>query len=235
VRCIHHTYGCSVVTLCCTAAVLLLYRCCIAAVFLLHCCCCCCACWSAEFVAAMSQLATEWGWRGSGVPPDSPYVVRQSKNNRWVCASMAALSSESLVGNYCHCNYPCITPVGDATHVVRQSVNNRWLCRCCFLAQPHICMWCASPEAAVGSPRRRGASGGLTVLLPCTAFQPHHVGVMVPTHRLPWLHSCLDRAATSCSSCVIPAGPCKLPHPLCAVCPVPSTFGIPSSKHMCVW
>jgi hypothetical protein len=37
----------------------------------------------AEFVGSMSQLAADWGWRGSGVPPDSPYVVRQSKNNRW--------------------------------------------------------------------------------------------------------------------------------------------------------
>lgn len=36
----------------------------------------------AGFVAAMSELAAEWGWSGSAVPPDSPYVVRQSKNNR---------------------------------------------------------------------------------------------------------------------------------------------------------
>jgi hypothetical protein len=45
----------------------------------------------AGFVAAMSELAAAWGWSGSAVPPDSPYVVRQSKNNRYVSASWGCL------------------------------------------------------------------------------------------------------------------------------------------------
>lgn len=32
----------------------------------------------------MWDLAAEWGWAGSAVPPDSPYAVRTSKNNRCV-------------------------------------------------------------------------------------------------------------------------------------------------------
>lgn len=40
------------------------------------------ACPLAEFVSSMAALADSWGWRGSAVPKDSPYTVRQSKNNR---------------------------------------------------------------------------------------------------------------------------------------------------------
>lgn len=47
---------------------------------------------SAEFVAAMSDLAAEWGWRGSAVAPDSPYVVRQSKNNRCAVTDQSRLT-----------------------------------------------------------------------------------------------------------------------------------------------
>ena len=46
--------------------------------------CCGNACMRAEFVSAMADLADQWGWTGSAVPADSPYVVRQSKNNRCV-------------------------------------------------------------------------------------------------------------------------------------------------------
>ncbi|KAF6262612.1 S-adenosyl-L-methionine-dependent methyltransferase [Scenedesmus sp. NREL 46B-D3] len=37
---------------------------------------------NAGFVASMAGLAEQWGWKGSAVPSDSPYTVRQSKNNR---------------------------------------------------------------------------------------------------------------------------------------------------------
>lgn len=66
--------------LCCVPAV----PCCAVLGQWLQICCCCGNAMHAEFVSAMADLAKHWGWTGSAVPADSPYVVRQSKNNRWV-------------------------------------------------------------------------------------------------------------------------------------------------------